>query len=177
MVCECGVDACRMSVKIAVGGERGEGLFMTVDEDKADFFRGHSWTFEGGGYLQSKIDGENVLAHRMVFMGTRYWDHLGEVHHRNGDKTDNRRANLMPIRKGSIAGRKLQNTIRPVKGVDWYKQTKRWRAQYRNLDGKNIHIGFFECRFDAVREYHAKLAPLIKIMEEQIEMEWEDFNI
>lgn len=167
---------CVQMAKIPIGGKKGEGLFMTVDFDQEAFFRSSSWTLCYGGYLQSRIDGKFVLAHRMVFRGTPFFDKLGEVHHKNGDCLDNRRCNLFPIMRGSVFGRSLQNRVTKKAGVSFNKRDKVWRVNCRGLNGERVYRAH-KRKEVALSLYDSISKPIIKILEENCTMEWEDINI
>ncbi len=77
------------------------------------------------------------------------------VDHINRDGLDNRRSNLR-------AATSLQNNMnRPskkgtseYKGVFFKSQAKRWKARI-SVDGKRMHLGFFEDEIEAARAYDA----------------------
>jgi hypothetical protein len=75
-----------------------------------------------------------------------------EVDHINGDKLDNRRANLRLATIGQNrqnAARRKDNTS-GVKGVSWKRGENKWRARIV-VDGKERHLGLFDRLEDAER--------------------------
>jgi HNH endonuclease/AP2 domain len=99
------------------------------------------------GYISIKVDGRSYRAHHLVRLYVRgVWPEPGyEVDHINGDKTDNRLANLrhstrsqnqanMPARADNKCG---------LKGVCVHKQSGKWEAQIQ-ASGKKLHLGMFE---------------------------------
>lgn len=99
------------------------------------------------GYRQIWIDGTMVNAHRVV------WEHVHgaipsgkEVDHINGQRSDNRIANLRLVTRAE----NLQNRHAPrknsrsgVKGVIWNEQSQLWRAIIMNR-GVRHHLGSFK---------------------------------
>lgn len=80
-----------------------------------------------------------------------------EVDHINGNGLDNRRENLRLCTRA-------QNRMNSVKrigksstfnGVYWHKNCRKWRASLK-LDGKEIHIGYFNTELDAAEAYDEK---------------------
>lgn len=104
------------------------------------------------GYAEGSIDGQMLVGHRVA------WAHYygewpkQEIDHINGDRMDNRIANLrdvshkenqrnMCIHKSNTSG---------VMGVNYHKRDKRWRAFIEVL-GKSIHLGNFLEKDDAIK--------------------------
>lgn len=174
-----------MSVEIPISGGLGAGRVMIVDADREEGFRKHSWRLYCGVYAQATINGKSVKAHHFALRGTEYEGCFEEVHHLDNNGLNNQRSNLFPIKKGSVAGRKLQTTVQKshtdssskYRGVDWRKDRGKWRAQYINLDNKKVHIGYFDSEEEAGAAYQEKASEIIKILEEQCRMEWFDFDV
>jgi AP2 domain len=178
-------------VEIPLSGKAGAGKVMLVDADKAGVFARYKWNLNKGKYARTqtlKPDGtwKKMFAHHLVFRGSWYEGRYEQIHHKNNNGLDNRKTNLTPIRIGSKAGRKLQSTIQDKcrisrngdspssrhQGVHWKKDKGKWKAQYMNLDSKNIHIGYFDSEETAGHAYQEKVKDVIHILEERILMEW-----
>lgn len=106
------------------------------------------------GYRMVGIDHRYYLVHRLAWLyhfgcwPSEFIDHI------NGDKSDNRIANLraatnsqnlrnMPLTKRNKSG---------VKGVCWHAKRRRWVAEIR-VDTKLKHIGYFSDLNEAARAY------------------------
>jgi hypothetical protein len=94
------------------------------------------------GYIELNIDGGRYYAHRVAWLWmTGKWPRA-HVDHVNGDRSDNRFANL---REASVS-QNLANAKTPshntsgLKGAHWDARTERWIAQIHK-DGKNIWLG------------------------------------
>jgi hypothetical protein len=103
------------------------------------------------GYFKGVIFGEAYLAHRVawaIYSGS--WPG-NEIDHINGDRLDNRIANLRSATRQengknvSIGSRNTSGTI----GVHWEKRTLRWVAQIHK-NGKNKFIGRFKSKDEAI---------------------------
>lgn len=84
-----------------------------------------------------------------------------EVDHRNGDKLDNRRANLRFCTRGENATNlaKRQRTTSRFKGVSWHKAAGKWAASIA-AGGQKFYLGLFVDEGDAHRAYLAAAAYL-----------------
>lgn len=132
--------------------------WLTYDPETGEFrhARGHrsgkpaGYAWSGGrGYRGVSINGAGYFAHRvawLIFHGE--WP-KGEVDHINGDKGDNRIANLRdvpkslnqhnrPVRRDSASG---------VKGV-WKLRDDQWRA-FMQIDDRVIRLGTFKTKEEA----------------------------
>jgi hypothetical protein len=106
------------------------------------------------GYLKIKIRKGRYRAHRLAwlhFYGEwpgRYLDHV------NGDKADNRIANLRSATNSQNMANTpaRQNNTSGYKGENWSKELRKWRAQIC-VNGKNRHIGCFANIEDAAAAY------------------------
>jgi len=108
------------------------------------------------GYYCGNLLGSVRLAHRVAMaIITGGWD-FPYVDHINGDKLDNRAANLRTCSNAE----NLRNS-KPrarghskYKGVSWNKKSQKWVA-YICRDGRNTHLGCFDNEHDAAIAYNA----------------------
>jgi hypothetical protein len=102
---------------------------------------GHS---NNRGYLNIHFNSKLYLNHQLAWMYIygyipKYIDHI------NGDKHDNRIANLREAtNQQNCLNKKLnKNNTSGIKGVSWYKPSKKWYAQL-SINGKIKNLGYFE---------------------------------
>lgn len=102
------------------------------------------------GYLQGRVEGKLYPAHRVIwFLVHGEWP--DEIDHINGNRSDNRLANLRNIsRNENMRNRKIdtRNTS-GFMGVSWNKTNKKWHV-YANVDKKRTNIGWFETIEEAI---------------------------
>jgi len=111
------------------------------------------------GYCMCNVtlDGvkRNLSQHRLVYYAhNQDWDIFDSspdnlIDHKNRKKDDNRIENL------HVVNNQQNNFNKDAKGYYFNKNRKKWRAQIR-LDGKTIHIGYFEKEEDAHNAYIEK---------------------
>lgn len=96
------------------------------------------------GYLTGCIHYRSVSAHRVAW-ALFYGRWPQEIDHINGDRADNRIANLREVTRrtnnrnhGPDSRNKSGYT-----GVYWNKQQQKWHAKVR-VDGRDLHLGFFD---------------------------------
>jgi hypothetical protein len=145
--------------KIRIEGEiayvlLADGTEATIDAEDAELVGQYNWWLSDG-YVVTKMplgNGKYRLLglHRLV-MG----DPEGKmVDHREGDPRNNRKALLRPAtheENNKNAKMTCTNTS-GIKGVSWYKPTKKWRASISH-DGKRIHLGYFTDLEEAAKAY------------------------
>ena len=96
------------------------------------------------GYLCVGINYNSYRAHRLIFL--MHKGYLPKtIDHINGDKLDNRIENLRAATVGQNQhNRKTNaNNTSGYKGVWWNKASKKWAAGIK-LEGKRIHLGYFD---------------------------------
>lgn len=113
------------------------------------------------GYCQISIDGSLHLAHRLAYLHTTGEWPINQIDHADGDKTNNRWANL---RDANQSENNANQTIRSnnssgYKGVYWHVGGKKWKAQIV-AGGKHHHIGYFDTA-EAAADARAKAADLL----------------
>lgn len=115
-------------------------------------------SIDGQGYLRIKLLGRSHLAHRIVWV-----HHYGsppqlEVDHINGDRSDNRIANLRDVDRAANNQnrRKSQSSNRSstLIGATFEINMKKWKAQI-SVNKKRIHLGYFESAEQAHAAYVA----------------------
>lgn len=109
---------------------------------------------DGRGYLRVRLDSKRYSLHRVIWLYmTGEWP-KGEVDHKNRTRTDNRWANL---RDATVAQNRHNscahaNTAHGLKGVDYHKANKRWRARITS-EGRNMLLGYFKTAEEAHAAY------------------------
>jgi hypothetical protein len=103
------------------------------------------------GYRRGCFQGREYYAHRVAWaLHTGAWP-KGEIDHINGDKADNRIANLREVTKVENSRNMplpANNTSGHI-GVAWSKSDKRWTA-YIKVGGRRRYLGNFLEKDDAI---------------------------
>lgn len=106
-----------------------------------------AFTVRGGsGYLHGKIAGRSILAHRVIWaLHHGEWP-TARLIHINGDRTDNRIANLrLENTQDRARGSRTAGSV----GVTFDKASGKWRAQFQ-ARGVIYRLGAFSALEDAV---------------------------
>lgn len=137
------------------------GHVALVDDADVPLVSAHRWSLHTGGYAMSAVRSggsrRTIYMHRLIVgapPGRERGDWI-EVDHINGQKLDNRRANLRLARRRDNVVNKLSPNRRSGKfrGVERTRGGL-WRARiYRN--GCLHHIGVFDTAENAARAYDA----------------------
>jgi len=103
------------------------------------------------GYAGGKVVGHNLLGHRIAWaLHHGKWP-AAEIDHLNGDRMDNRIANLRAVNFGENCKnqkRSLRNTS-GVTGVHFNRNLQVWIASIKHC-GRAVHLGCFKNFADAV---------------------------
>src|SRR4030095_16970810 len=128
---------------------------MKYSPEDEDIVRLHAWHTNNNGYIYRG----SVLFHRLV--AERMFGTIEgyDIHHINGNKTDNRRENLVKITHGRnmMLNPLARDNTSGHKGVYWHKTNKNWFARCNSDDCSGpLHLGTFQNFNDAVsaREDH-----------------------
>lgn len=107
----------------------------------------------GKGYIRIYVDGAAYKAHRLAWLYI-YGDWPADVDHIDGDRANNRIANLRSVTKAENAINQgvYKNNTSGLKGVSYYKRGKKWKAQIQ-VSGKKKGLGYFETKEAAYRAY------------------------
>lgn len=111
------------------------------------------------GYMKISVNKINYRAHRIAWllMTGKWPEH--QIDHINGIKDDNRFCNL----REATYSQNNANKKKTIKNVSGYKGViavnKKWRALIV-IDGKTIHIGYYETPEEAHAAYVAKAKEL-----------------
>ena len=144
------------SVKVKVGNnfyfEGPNGERWLVDKNIWESFLGdYVWSSNGTGYASSRGGGKLQTLHRLIMNP----EDNESIDHINGNIMDNRRENLRICTIGDNCKNRSKSVNRyapGLMGISWHKQSKRWRARIMP-DGKEIALGLFKTRLEAVRAY------------------------
>ncbi len=103
------------------------------------------------GYLRIRISGHSFLAHRLawLYMTGSFPD--DQVDHINGDRSDNRMANLRCVtHSDNVKNAKIRaDNSSGRQGVSFDKGTGKWRAHI-GVNGRGLYLGLFGDFEDAV---------------------------
>ena len=132
-------------------------IAVEIDPADREIVKQFSLCLTGGGYVVARIDGVVQLLSRYL-LGAQAGD---VVIHRNGNRLDFRRENLV-IADRHLAmqrqGKRAGSTSR-YKGVQLHRKSGRWRAVlWRGDLGRSLHLGYFETEQAAAMAYDAEAA-------------------
>lgn len=102
------------------------------------------------GYRRHKIKNKHFIAHRLAwFYVYGVWP-KNELDHINGNKEDNRIANLREATRSQNQNNmpKKRNNTSGYKGVSWHKVNKKWIAQ-TEVKGRAHFFGYYSTPEDA----------------------------
>lgn len=137
-----------------------QGKFVIVDDRDYKWLSQYNWyiaskskPFRPYAVRQVQIKGKRIqiYMHRLILNAqSKQW-----VDHINHDGLDNRRANLRictPLQSNRNKRPFKNKSTSIYKGVDWRKQTKRWRARIKGAR-KVRYLGDFNSERDAAIAY------------------------
>lgn len=149
--------ADHIALPLVNGGE------TLVDQDVAAWARALPWQRDARGYARCdlrRVDGrpgrETVYLHRLVLgLAPTGGPHRGPVGgHRNGDRLDNRRANLRAV-ENTLNMALFQRHARGqsgFRGVTWHAQHGKWLARI-TVDRRTTFLGLYDDAAVAARAY------------------------
>ena len=98
------------------------------------------------GYICIMVNGTLFKAHRLAWLHFHGVMPQDQIDHLNGDKADNRIANLRDVphcMNQQNQTRPPKNSTSGFRGVAWHKRDKRWQARIK-VNGREQYIGYFE---------------------------------
>lgn len=123
----------------------GQGKITLVDDEDYERFKGYPWFLTRNGYVAGYVPYQGrftlVYLHRLVLDAPPDW----LVDHCNGDRLDNRRANLRLATAAQNAHHRqpLADSQTGLKGVGWHKARRKYHARIQ-YQGLRCHLGYFE---------------------------------
>jgi hypothetical protein len=143
-----------------------QGRIAIVDDADFAFLNQWSWQVSKKGYAVrsvhlGKIAGRYkktaAIMHRILTAAPHYL----QVDHINGNKVDNRKANLRLCTNGQNKqnGAGYKNSTSKYRGVSWHSGMRQWYAQIQK-DKRKYTIGWFENEVDAAKAYNRRASKL-----------------
>jgi hypothetical protein len=140
------------------------GHLFLIDAEDWPRISGFKWSVSSDGrknkYVSTRIEGKKIYLHRFLLKAP----HDKRVDHRNGNPSDNRKANLrLASPQQNMFNRRKSHTFKgkpttsPFKGVTWDRSRVRYKAQIKK-NGINHYLGrFMDKRSAAIAYDHAAL--------------------
>lgn len=96
------------------------------------------------GYRLVGLDGRLYKAHRLAWLHYHGDWPAGELDHVNGDRDDNRIANLRECSRTQNNRNRHRGKHGRLLGAHLYARTGRWTSRITDRDGKSRHLGYFD---------------------------------
>jgi hypothetical protein len=114
-------------------------------------FGGREFGCMAAGYKKGMVDGRLYLAHRIIWKMVHGADPDGDIDHINGDRADNRIANLRVVtrRDNCRNVRRRKSNRSGANGVTWYPRYQKWKVRII-AKGKDTHLGYFSDLQEAI---------------------------
>jgi len=130
-----------------------------IDSADAELVNAHRWiavrtSKSGTWYARTRINGKPVYMHRLILFGDS--PSPFKVDHINGNGLDNRRSNLRPVTvtqnaRNSVGRKKARKS--KFKGVSFRNHPEKPYRATIEVDGTQLHLGYFSSEEDAARAY------------------------
>ena len=132
------------------------GQVTLVDDADGDWLSQWRWLLVGNGYA-GRFEHANHRS-RLVYMHRLILEAGPDqrVDHINGERLDNRRANLRLVtrRQNQQNRRPNTHTSSGRKGVTWHTRFHKWHVRI-TVDGQPLHLGYYQDLETASRLYDA----------------------
>jgi len=127
--------------QIDISTKKYPNTFTLVDDDLFDYLSQWKWRRNTFGHVV-RGNGSKIMMHRVVNLTPDglFTDHIDR------NPLNNQRVNL----RSCTNAQNQWNT--PHTGVGWHKHNVRWRARIK-VNGKNISLGYFKAKSDALEAY------------------------
>lgn len=131
------------------------GKVAIVDDDDYAELSNYKWYYDSKGYAARHKTRDQKRAYQSMHRQIVNAPDGMEVDHINGDRLDNRRANLRLCTRSQNQHNKgaQANNTSGFKGVQFYKRTGKWHAKIK-LHGKERHLGYFATAAQAAEAYN-----------------------
>lgn len=141
---------------------KNKGMYVAlVDDDDYAYINSFKWCImKAGKTIYAKrsirINGKKkgFLMHWAI-MSKKGIDHIDH----NGLNNQKSNLRICTQSENNMNRSKQENTSSPYKGVSFHKSHKKWRANIK-INGKQIHIGYFNTEKDAAKAYDLKAIEL-----------------
>ena len=127
-----------------------------VDDEDYEEINKYKWFASARGYAVRNFTRDDKTRGFIRMHGEIIGEIKGlEIDHINGEKTDNRKANLRHATHAQnvMNSRGSRGTTSAYKGVYWNKMTKSWRCTI-TTNGKKISLGCYQSEEDAKMVYN-----------------------
>jgi hypothetical protein len=151
------------------------GIFTNLTQRANCVKKGAVAGWNDNGYVRIEILGKNYRAHRLGWLYMYGAFPKKDVDHINGDRSDNRIANLREatdLQNGQNRHAPGKNNTSGYLGVSWSKRENKFIAQIR-VNRKGRQLGFFdtaeeahECYLKFKKQDHPFWIPINKTSEE-----------
>jgi hypothetical protein len=131
-----------------------DGGYFLIDEEDCPLINKYSWHRMSGDYVITEVGNRRlktrkvILLHKMIMNTPKEFD----TDHINRNPLDNRKSNLRIVNRtqNNFNSGIHKNNKSGVKGVNWFKPIKAWRAYIGG--GKNrIELGYFKDIQEAIK--------------------------
>lgn len=133
-----------------------KGFTTVVDDDDYEELSHFKWYVVGhpGKEYAARYGGkhQHIRLHRELLHAPANM----EVDHINGNRLDNRSANLRLATRAENGRNRAKfncSTLSEYKGVTWHSRDKRWQSTIV-VDGRHIHLGYFMTEREAALAYN-----------------------
>jgi hypothetical protein len=112
------------------------------------------------GYVEIRLDRRLYRAHRLAWLHVHGAWPVHEIDHINGEKADNRIANLRDATSGQNKANQTRlraDNTSGHRGVSWSKANRKWFAKIKHA-GRQKLLGYFDSKEAAVEAYELAAA-------------------